>query len=67
MLIPVTGIIGSCAYVLPTNSGLIETETAVRLLESSLILSVGCNILSTGLIAGRIMYDMTLFLIPYLT
>jgi hypothetical protein len=63
MPIPVTGIIGSCAYVLPTNSGLIGTETALRLLASSLILSLGCNILLTGLIAGRIMYDMTLFLI----
>ena len=63
MPIPVTGIIGSCVYVLPTNSGLIGTKTAVRLIASSLILSLGCNVLLTGLIAGRIMYDTTLSLI----
>ncbi|KDR69113.1 hypothetical protein GALMADRAFT_934693 [Galerina marginata CBS 339.88] len=53
----VTGIIGSCAYVLPTNSGLISTKTAVRFIAISITLSLACNVLLTGLISGKIIYE----------
>ncbi|KDR69110.1 hypothetical protein GALMADRAFT_934629 [Galerina marginata CBS 339.88] len=53
----VTGVVGSCAYVLPTDSGFIRTQTAVHFIWATISLSLVSNVLLTGLISGKIIYE----------